>query len=393
MTVAPAPRGLDLDALIDEARRRARLRRMALAAAALAVAGLGIGAFALTGGSDSPVPAPPGFTAVKATGPVAHALIESTTNVRITSTTGQDRPVKMAQEVWYDARGGLWRVVVRVDGRVRSDRAGTCPVSPGSEDLSCGSAQPLSDLRPFRSLAAYRTTGTGTFRGQPVVWLEPKFLGTRPTKFISQIGLNARTHVLLVQRDSVRGGRVFDETTVTQKPTLHAGSFFFLVRKHAARGIPQDALYERLAGHLLAYGFPAARSALGRTPLWVGPRFGGFALRSVQSGTYPFGTTKIGALRKAPFVRFYYGTRVDEDYRFSVEEFGSTRPYFFKQGPRPGQVERDVYGPAILRLTRGGLIVRVSGTYLPTRKHAIALAKALRPLPSGLKDLPTLRQR
>jgi hypothetical protein len=113
----------------------------------------------------------------------------------------------------------------------------------------------------------------------------------------------------------------------------------------------------------------------------------------VQTGTYPFGTTKTGALRRAPFVRFYYGTPVDEDYVFSVEEFGSIRPYFYKQGPREGSIERD--GTSLARMTSDGLLLRVmSGSlrFQLTRANAVAIARALRPLPPGLKTVPTLRQ-
>jgi hypothetical protein len=179
---------------------------------------------------------------------------------------------------------------------------------------------------------------------------------------------------------------------IQQRPTLSSGSFSFLVRQHAAGGIPQDALQERLSGHLLAYGISPARKALGTTPLWLGASFRGYPLRSVQSGTYPFGTTKTGALRPAPYAQFSYGGARTGDYRISVEEFGSTRPYFYKQGPRPGEVERDVEGISIIRLTRGGLLLRISTTARLKVATVIALTKALRPLPPGLKDLPTLRQ-
>jgi hypothetical protein len=396
MSVAPVPRGLDLDALIDEARRRARLRRLALAAAMLAAAAAGIGSFELTRGTDPVAHAPPGFEVLKARGSVAHAVIEQVASVRLTSLAGHERPANTTEEVWYDARGGLWRDLVQVDGRVRSDRAGTCPKS--SQALPCESAQSIGYLfpRPWPSppRAGLQLIGPGTFRGRPVDWLEPNGrLVKNTSQFSSRMGLDARTHRLVVERDFWRG-RLVTETTVTQKPTLSARHFSFLVRKNAARALP-DGLLEPLEaprGRLLAYGFAAARKALGRTPLWLGSRFGDYALRSVQVGTYAFGVTKTGALRPAPYVRFSYGTPVDEDYRFSVEEFGSIRPYFYKQGPRPGQIERDVYGPAMLRVTRGGLIVRISGTLLPTRAHAVAVGKALRPLQPGLKDLPSLRQ-
>src|ERR1044072_3494076 len=104
MTVAPVPRGLDLDALIDEARRRAGRGRGALAAAIPAAAAVGIGSFELTRGSDPPLPAPPGFTAVKARGPVAHAVIEYVSSVRLTSLSGHERAADTTEEGWYDAR-------------------------------------------------------------------------------------------------------------------------------------------------------------------------------------------------------------------------------------------------------------------------------------------------
>jgi hypothetical protein len=397
MSTTLAPRRIELRALIEEARRRARQRRLALTAIIVAAtAGIAAG-LTLTGGSATRVDAPPGFTVVKAKGQVAHTVIEYSSVVRITSLSGRDRPAKMTEEVWYDARGGLWRDVVRVDGRVRNDRAGTCAVS--RKEPPCGEIPPLSYLRPFEwppSKAGLHVTGTGTFRGRPVVWLEPKGglgVSTPSNQVTPQIGLDRRTHRLVVQRYFSGGRQIGDETAISQQANLPAGSFSFVVRKHAAGGTPQA--FERVTGHLLAYGLPAARRALGRNPLWLGPRFHGYLLRSVQSGTYPFGTTKTGALRRAPFVRFYYGTSVDEDYVFSVEEFGSIRPYFYKQGPRAGSIERDVGGTLMARMTSEGLLLRIMSSSLQfrfTRANALAIARALRPLPPGLKTVPTLRQ-
>jgi hypothetical protein len=129
--------------------------------------------------------------------------------------------------------------------------------------------------------------------------------------------------------------------------------------------------------------------------VWLGPRFHGLVLRSVQTGTYPVGTTKTGALRKAPFVRFAYGDEVDEHYWLTIEEFGPTRPYFYKQGPRPGTIERDVIGSWMVRLTHRGLPIRVMwdpGHFSMTRASSVALARSLRRLPPGLKTVATLRQ-
>lgn len=396
MSTMLSARGIELRALIEEARRRARQRRVALAAA-LVLAGVGIAAgLTLTGGSTTRVDAPPGFIVVKAKGQVARAVIQYTRSVRITSLSGSERPAKMTEEVWYDERGGLWRDVIRVDGRVRSDRAGTCPAA-GKEEPPCGAAVQLGDLKPVklpRPGDYLHVAGRGEFHGRPVIWLEGKS-PTRRNEVKPQLGLDAKTHTLVVQRYFARDGhQVGDETVISQQPSLPAGSVSFVLRKHAAPAPPGS--FERITGHLLGYGLSPARSALGRKPLWLGRRFQGYPLRSVQSGTYPFGTTKTGALHRAPYVQFSYGGSSTADYAFTIEEFGSVRPYFYKQGPPEGSIERDVYGWSMVRMTRDGLLFRIflGGTsFRLTRANSLALARALRPLPPGLNDLPTLRQK
>ena len=68
MSVMPASRRIDLHALIEEAKRRARQRRLAYAAAVVALSAGGIAAgLALSGESANPK-ASPGFTVVKARG-------------------------------------------------------------------------------------------------------------------------------------------------------------------------------------------------------------------------------------------------------------------------------------------------------------------------------------
>ena len=394
MSVALSPRRIELEALIEEARRRARRRRFAwLTAAVAVVAAAGIAAgLALTSGPAARADAPAGFTVLTAKGQVAHAVIQYSLGVRITSLVGRDRMAETTEEVWYDARGGLWRDVVRVDGRVRNDRAGHCAVA--RKEPPCGAIPPLSYLRPYAwppSAVGLHVTGRGTFRGLPVIWLEAKYALHPPSQVTEQVGLDPRTHRLVVER-YFAGGRIGGETEISDRTSLPPGTFSFMVRKHAAGGAP-DTFREPLRGRVLAYGLPSARTALGTTPLWLGPRFRGYVLRSVTTGTYPFGTTKKGALRPARFLRFYYGTEIDENYVVSVEEFGSIRPYFYKQGPRVGSVERD--GTTIARITREGLLLRVmseSQRFPLTQANAIGVARALRPLPPSLKTVPTLRQ-
>src|SRR4029453_11457046 len=88
-------------------------------------------------------------------------------------------------------------------------------------------------------------------------------------------------------------------------------------------------------GLVFGFGFTAARNSLGKAPLWLGTRFRGLVLRSVQSGVYrPY----MAGPRVEPvrFVRFYYAANGSLDYAISIDEVGSSRPWFERQGPRPG---------------------------------------------------------
>jgi hypothetical protein len=126
-TVAPPPPTHDeLEAPIEEARRRARRRRRVLAGAVvalLAVAGIVAGVLWPPGGGSRGERLPKGFRAVQATGPVQHALVEEL-RPRMTTialATGRARPTRVTREVWWDARGGLYRILVRNDGVAVSD--------------------------------------------------------------------------------------------------------------------------------------------------------------------------------------------------------------------------------------------------------------------------------
>ena len=115
--------------------------------------------------------------------------------------------------------------------------------------------------------------------------------------------------------------------------------------------------------------------------------------RSPSAPTRP-GRNTGQKLRPAKYVRFDYGYDIDlGSYAFSIEEFGTVRPDFLQHGPRRGSVEQDGNSSALL--SRDGLVTSVTSDFsrFPiTQANAIALAKALRPLPPNVKHPPTLRQ-
>jgi hypothetical protein len=114
----------------------------------------------------------------------------------------------------------------------------------------------------------------------------------------------------------------------------------------------------------------AIRDVLGVAPEWFGPRFRWKRLSSVEVGTVASRAQNGRPLRPVKFIRLRYGS-------LTLQEF-SKGPFYYLQGPRPGQIAVDGSG---VTLTRGGVLVFARAPTLFSLESAIALAKALRPLP------------
>lgn len=388
----PEPPPHDDEALIEEARRRARRRRLAYAGAgvlALAAGGTVVAVLSLSGrqGKTSAKP-PPGFVAVKAEGPVAHVLVEhrwwphrwwpyeTTTNLL----TGRDRPARNTEEIWYDPRSGRMRVVGRVDGRKQFDVAGRdCQTfASGPIRHLCFPPSPFDLLRTANykwplDRRISRVTGTGTFRGRKVVWVQALLNGRPPPGGGNRVALDARTHLPVVVVVRFPGG-MLEADVFTWMKSLPANGFSFVVPKggdNSPNGIPpfpDRRTIDRPSS------LRAARTALGRTPLWLGTTFRGHRLGTVTVGDEVMRTKTEQRLVPARLVRFNYGD-------FELWVFGSTHPFYLEQGPRPGYAVRDS-GQAWL--SRDGLLVLiVRPDNRLTRASVLAIAKALRPLPAS----------
>src|SRR6266542_269168 len=131
-----------LEALIEEARLRARRRRVFLGFGALLAGLVGVaiwGALALSGGGTSGT-APPGFRLIAARAPVEHELIETwrLPQPRIVDlATGREQAARTTSALWFDPKGGLTRILERVDGRLLSDRVEPCHLQAGPCDSGC----------------------------------------------------------------------------------------------------------------------------------------------------------------------------------------------------------------------------------------------------------------
>jgi hypothetical protein len=382
----PQPSHDELEALIEEARRRTRRRRLFVAAAAGLALALGAGvtaAIVLTGrGGSTTSGVPAGFHLVQARGPVVHAKIVEYPPIPQTVVdvaTGRERSAPLVLEVWWDRRSGFDRVVGRVDGRVEFDTVGqTCQGAPDSPRRFCLPPPPFT-LRNMHyrwpvDSKSVRVVGRGTFRGHRVIWLEGLVNG-RPHSLKDggeRVALDVLTHRPVTKRTFVHG-RLWYQEVYSVMRDLPASRVSFVVPDGGAahNSFPP---FSSLTTHAAKTNLRAARAALGAVPFWLGPRFHGHSFRSVRVGTDTSKAPNGEVLRRAKFVLFDYGT-------VRLREYGREKPSGFLHGPRPGEIVVD--GRAML--TRDGLFVIAEpfGRVPPIKRAAaLVLAKALRPVPS-----------
>jgi hypothetical protein len=374
----------ELEALIEEARQRARRRRLAYFGGGLAVA-LAVGValvlvLLVRGGSGTAVPK--GFVLVHARGPVQHFLVEDLGGATKTLdlATGRVRPTRVTQELWYDARLGISRTDYRQDGRLVASWPEQNCVGTGPKHFCI--APPPFDLRvrglgwPPRRGSATRA-GEGTFRGHRVIWIEGLVQpgDRKPYPSGDQVAFDAVTHRPVARRTIARGGRfngrVFARQALTMLPDLPAKDVSFVVPKGGPGRNPPSSVTNVTGQHL-----EAARDALGTTPLWLGRSFRGHRLQSVVAGTDAVQWPTGRLLHPARFARFDYGS-------FAIKEFGRDRPFWQVEDPASGTM---VLAGGIPTLVRNGVLVTVNPSgakFRLDRADALAFAKALRPVPRG----------
>jgi hypothetical protein len=391
----PSPE--DLEALIEEARRRARRRRLAyLAATVLAVAaGAGIYSIvAFTGGGGERSALPDGFSYVQARGPVQHLREELDSRPprtwSIALATEDDHPIAETDEVWFDPATKLYRVVGTWDGRRQFDLVGreACFGPPGGQGREfCIPPGPFSDLEqaprwpldPKRG----RVTGTGTFRGHDVIWVEALANGHPiPGGCCERWGVDAHTHSVLARRqygrvDAPGRPRYWQQNVYTKLTDLPAKSVAFAVPEGGLQRQHDFPPNPGLAVEKHSSSLRAAGDTLGKAPFWLGPRFRGHRLLRIEVGTEGMEAKAGKVLVPASFVSFDYGI-------VKLQEFGSKRSFRYGQGPPSGRIF--LFGSQ-LEVNRDGILVVMTvgdpASFRVDRPSALSVARALLPVPGG----------
>jgi len=400
-SIAPdtfAPPALEPEALIEEARRRARLRRLAYALAALLLGAAIWAGFALTGGGPTPtIVAPPGFHLVKARGDVEHQVIETRTLLQpstIDLATGRQRPTKTTEEVWFDSRSGLARVVTRLDSRIQWDQVVPC------NDTRYGSCVPgysFATKSPLDSRDYVREPGTYRFHGRDVIWAGKRYDGFPPAPGVGErVGIDIHTHQPVAYRSFEEGSPVSASWVTARLKDIPGGHYWFVVPDGGVGGgYPQSSSQNEFAvspeATLLS---TRTRRVLGRNPLWLGRMYAGQPLQMITIGSEVLEARNGARLSRTPFVSYNYG-------RFSVQEFGAAHPNWYRRAPRAGTAVVERFGgfmrddrtftikPTVSEwraaLSRNGLLAVVQSLgpepLALTRARVVRLAHALRPVP------------
>jgi hypothetical protein len=387
----PQPSQEELEALIEEARRRARRRRLAFGAVAvivLAAAGVALG-IVLTQRGGGSTAAPAGYHFVQAKGTVFHARVELVQHVcrrdprsgrpscgpdrdnrLVDLATGKAEPVTDVQEVWWDPKSGLVRVVGSTAGRVAYDSVGQqchlgkprfCNEPPPFGLAKFGFSLPVDTSRA-------RIAGRGVVRGHHVIWVEP--IGPSGAPPIARVAFDARTHEPVARKENFLGTTEY----FSRLPNLSGHRVKFIVPDG---GAPQNS-YPPGSGFSDAVPRPVdqTQKALGRTPYWLGQSYQGHRLRSAAVGTEGLKAANGAKLESAPFVSFDYGV-------VGLQEFAQPPPH----QPLPPQGKLLLTGAQGAFLHNGILVVASltsAAGHTPSNSlaAALALAKALRPVGS-----------
>jgi hypothetical protein len=320
--------------------------------------------------------------------PIRHALFHyiefgpRPPAVRFDLATGRSVPLETTYEIWADKRAGLYREIIRDGGRVGFDGVGNyCPIQHGGplgQDRFrvCYPLFPFSDADRYRSAAergSLRKLGTGVVDGHPVDWVAEIYKGS--VNVHERAALDRRSHELRAVRE-LDHGRLVSQRNVELLDYVTRESVQFPVPKGGAPSyeIPPGL---RSFARLPKRGFPAARHALGRAPLWPGRRFSRYSLDSVKAGT-----EEVKALHaditvdSAPAVELVYTSPHGTLTLDELQAESGARVWRHEGLDVPPTGYLDIYDQTAT-MQRDGLLIKIT---TQRRSTAVAAARRLRPL-------------
>jgi hypothetical protein len=321
------------------------------------------------------------LAAIDTRGPVVHVTLRISRGSRVELSTGKTSHPAAVSDVWYDRGAGLVRLVGRRDGKVVADQTYS-----GKDALDAafytGFVEAADWYRAALKTGKVREAGSGEWRGRPVYWLEDLDSSTPGT---IRVGVDRNTYMpIVLSYLDPESGDVGFEIGVLGLEYVSRGDADF------GRPVPGGGL---TSGGGTGFspddpgGSPTpaeARTALGVTAVWAGPKLGDFPLESIRLED-AFVDEEGKEQHEGKALRLDYGD-------VEIAEVPANSPLWEAVGdgrpPPPGFADlttsRTTSGnePEHTRwhasTSSGGVWVSIDA---PSRQLAIRAARELRPLP------------
>jgi hypothetical protein len=217
------------------------------------------------------------LAAIDTRGPVVHVTLRISRGSRVELSTGKTSHPGAVSDVWYDRGAGLVRLVARRDGKVVTDQTYSGEDAALDAAFYTGFAEAADWYRAALKAGKAREAGSGEWRGRPVYWLETP---DSPTPGTIRVGVDRNTYtpIVLSYLDPESGDVGFE---------IGVLGLEYVSREDAHFGPPGPggSLSGSAGTASISPGgslAPAeARSVLGVTAVWAGPKLGDFPLESI----------------------------------------------------------------------------------------------------------------
>jgi len=322
------------------------------------------------------------LAAIDTRGPVAHLTFRISRGSRVDLSTGETSHPAAVVDVWHDRGAGLVRIVARRDGKVLNDQTYSGKDAALDAAFYIGFAEAADWYRDALKAGKAREAGSGEWRGRPVYWLEI-LDSPKPGKIRVGVDRNTYTPIVLRYLDPESGDVGFE---------IGVLGLEYVSREDADFGRPVPG---GVSGGGTGFspddpsGSPTpaeARTALGVTAVWVGPKLGDAPLKSIRLQD-SFVQEEGKKPQRGKTLHLDYGD-------VQIAEVPANSPIWASVGdvrpPPPGFADlttsRTTSGNKPERTrwhattSSGGVWVSIDA---PSRELAIRATRELRPLPSA----------
>jgi hypothetical protein len=214
-------------------------------------------------------------------GPVIHVVVRANTKARrVDLRTGKSRPAYEEQELWWDPERGL-HTVARFDGKRYRDTLSR--TLPKEDPLVRGF---VTGYRDALESGEAKVIGNGEINGHEVTWIRfYPYGGSTTMDPRMDVAIDRESAKPVFTRYTPGGeGASSSERAVLLAESLPRGSGDFDVKPTPPLNGP---IPPPDGGAGFGFGDPItpgrARAILGKTPLWLGPRFRGDAFAGFQA--------------------------------------------------------------------------------------------------------------